>query len=89
MLRPMSKKKMLTPRQFAEEMGINYRTALNWLEAGYVPGAVRREVLAGNYWEVPADALRMERPKRGPKPKANGNGSSKGGRPSSKKGGKK
>jgi transcriptional regulator with XRE-family HTH domain len=72
MLRLMSKKKMLTPRQFAEEMGINYRTALNWLEAGHVPGAVRREALAGIYWEVPADARKMERPKRGPKPKANG-----------------
>lgn len=70
MLHLMSKKKMLTPRQFAEEMGINYRTALNWLEAGYVPGAVRREVLAGNYWEVPAEAVKMERPKRGPKPRA-------------------
>lgn len=71
---------MLTPRQFAEEMGINYRTALNWLEAGHVPGAVRREVLAGNYWEIPSDAVKMERPRRGPKPKAttNGNGKKKG-----------
>jgi hypothetical protein len=82
MLPPMSKKKMRTPRQFAEEMGINYRTALNWLEAGLVPGAVRREVLAGNYWEIPADASKMERPKRGPKPKAQANGNGK-------KGGKK
>ena len=80
MLRPMSKKKMLTPRQFAEEKGINYRTALNWLEAGLVPGAVRREALAGIYWEIPADALKMEAPKRGPKPKANGSAKKKGGK---------
>lgn len=65
----MSKKQtqMLTARQFAEKMAINYRTALNWLEAGLVSGAVRRASLVGDHWEVPPDALNMERPKRGPK----------------------
>ncbi len=68
----MSKKqppqKMLTAKQFAEHMEINYRTALNWLEAHLVPGAERKESLIGSHWEIPQEALRMERPKPGPKP---------------------
>ncbi len=66
----MSKKQtqMLTAKQFAERMAINYRTALNWLEADLVPGAVRKESLVGSHWEIPEAALKMERPKPGPKP---------------------
>lgn len=60
----------MTARQFAEKMEVNYRTALNWLEAGLVPGAERRTSLIGEYWEIPDVALRMERPKPGPKPQA-------------------
>ena len=75
----MSKKKpqMLTAKQFAERMDINYRTALNWLEAEIVPGAERKESLVGSHWEIPLDALKMERPKPGPKPKASRNGGQK------------
>jgi hypothetical protein len=82
----MSKKQMqmLTARQFAEQMEIDYRTALNWLDAELVPGAVRKGSLVGEYWEIPPGALNMERPKRGPKPgakaSANGNGKKKGGK---------
>ncbi len=47
--------------------GINYRTALNWLEAGLVPGAKKHSSLAGEHWEIPETALAMEPPKRGPK----------------------
>jgi hypothetical protein len=77
----MSKKQtpqMLTAKQFAERMEINYRTALNWLEAELVPGAVRKESLVGSHWEIPVGALKMERPKPGPKPKANGTDPKKG-----------
>jgi hypothetical protein len=70
MLWHMSKKmqRAMTARRFAEQMDINYRTALNWLEAGLVPGAERKQSLAGDHWEIPEAALEMKRPKRGPKP---------------------
>jgi predicted site-specific integrase-resolvase len=58
---------LMTTKQFAEKMGVDYRTALNWLKAGLVPKAKRRSSLAGTYWEIPESALEMERPKPGPK----------------------
>lgn len=61
------KTRTMTAKQFAEEMGVNYRTALNWLDAGLVPGAERKTSPIGKYWEVPEAALKMERPKPGPK----------------------
>lgn len=72
MLWGMSKKaaQPMTAKQFAERMAVNYRTALNWLEAGLVPGAERKQSPVGEYWEIPHTALKMERPKRGPVPKA-------------------
>jgi hypothetical protein len=57
----------MTSRQFAEKMNVDYRTALNWLKAGRVPGAKRKSSLAGTFWEIPETALSMERPKPGPK----------------------
>jgi hypothetical protein len=54
---------------FAQKMGVHYRTALTWLRDGIVPGAVERETPMGNYWEVPRDALKMTKPKPGPKPR--------------------
>jgi hypothetical protein len=64
----MSKKaRTMTAREFAEEMSVNYRTALNWLDAGIVPGAERKTSPIGEYWEIPEKALKMERPKPGPK----------------------
>jgi len=60
----------MTAQVFAEEMGVHYRTALSWLRNGLVPGAVERETPMGNYWQIPLDALQMEKPKPGPKPKA-------------------
>ena len=62
----------LTTRRFAEAMKVNYRTALNWLRAGLVPGAEEKEIPLNpgrTYWEIPESALTMERPKPGPKPK--------------------
>lgn len=67
------KVEMISTSDFAERMDINYRTALNWLRAGFVPGAIKRELpgSAGVYWEIPVTALQMDRPvKPGPKPKA-------------------
>jgi hypothetical protein len=57
----------MTTKVFAEEMGINYRTALNWLNAGLVPGAVEHDSPIGKYWMIPRTALEMEKPKPGPK----------------------
>ena len=59
---------MLSTTVFAKNMGVNYRTALNWLRAGIVPGAVERTLPSeSTYWEIPATALKMQRPKPGPK----------------------
>jgi hypothetical protein len=57
----------MTTKVFAEEMGINYRTALNWLRDGLVPGAVEQDSPIGKYWLIPRSALKMEKPKPGPK----------------------
>jgi hypothetical protein len=54
-------------------MGVHYRTALNWLEAGLIAGAERKSSLIGEYWEVPESALKMQRPRKGPKPQKAGN----------------
>lgn len=64
----MSEKKptILTAQQFAARKKIDYRTALNWLKAGIVPGAVERETPIGTYWEIPASAVEaVVPPKRG------------------------
>jgi hypothetical protein len=64
------KVEMISTSVFAERMNVNYRTALNWLRAGLVPGAIEREMPggAGNFWEIPITALEMKRPmKPGPK----------------------
>lgn len=60
---------MISTNVFAERMAVNYRTALNWLRAGLVPGAVEHTLPGntGNYWEIPVTALTMEKPKKGPK----------------------
>jgi hypothetical protein len=69
----MSKKeqpKMISTSEFAKAMSVHYRTALNWLNAGLVPGAVEKTLpgeAGSSYWEIPATAVKMEKPKRGPK----------------------
>lgn len=60
-------KAKLTAKQFAERMRVHYRTALNWLSQGLVPGAELKDSPIGEYWEIPETALKMERPKPGPK----------------------
>jgi hypothetical protein len=63
-----NQERVMTAKQFAEQMKVNYRTALNWLEAQLVPGAERKPSPVGEYWEIPQAALKMERPRPGPKP---------------------
>jgi hypothetical protein len=61
----MKNKVTFTSREFAQVMGIGYRTVMKWLAEGKVPGAVKRFTPIGEYWEIPSRAIRMERPKRG------------------------
>lgn len=59
----------MTAKEFAQEMKVHYRTALNWLRDGIVPGAEEKPLpIGGTYWEIPRAALKMEKPKRGPAP---------------------
>jgi hypothetical protein len=62
----------MTAKQFAKKMGVHYRTVLNWLDAGLIAGAERKSSIIGEYWEVPESALKMDRPKMGPKPRKAG-----------------
>ena len=61
----MKNKVTFTAREFAQVMGIGYRTVMKWLAEDKVPGTIKRQSPIGEWWEIPAKALRMERPKRG------------------------
>ncbi len=63
----------MTAKEFARQMEVNYRTVLNWLRRGLVPGAEEKDLpIGGSYWEIPYSALAMIKPKRGPQPKKKG-----------------
>jgi hypothetical protein len=85
----MEKKKprMLTARKFAQEMKISYTTIMAWLDAGIVPGAALADDERGPYWQIPETALKMERPKRGRKPKSENVGEAKPAKKAAKKAG--
>jgi predicted site-specific integrase-resolvase len=64
----MKKGKFMNAKKFAEAMEVEYATVIRWLKAGLVPGAELREVMPGvKWWEIPYDALKMERPRAGRK----------------------
>ncbi len=66
------KKEMLTPRQYADRVGVAYTTVMNWLRQGLIAGAVKEEMPFGGYvYQVPADASKPDL-KSGPKPKKKG-----------------
>jgi hypothetical protein len=58
-----------TVKNFAQKMDVSERTVRYWLKAGIVPGAKKRQSPAGEWWEIPVRALKMNRPKMGPSPK--------------------
>lgn len=64
-MRKKENERMLTAVQFANEAGISYTTVMKWLRKGLVPGAAKKEDHRGEYWDIPASALAMERPKTG------------------------
>src|SRR5262249_60839820 len=67
----MKKGRVITATVFADEMGVSYPTVVRWLKRKLVPGAVLRESPdRGKWWEIPEEALTMERPKTGPKTNA-------------------
>lgn len=53
----------MTSLDFAQKMGVSYHTVMRWLRMGIVPGATKNR----RDWEVPEEALSMEKPKAGPK----------------------
>jgi hypothetical protein len=71
-------KRMLTPRQYAQEVGAAYTTVMNWLSKGLLKGAVKQPLPYGGgyYYQVPADAPKPNL-KSGPKPKATKKGNGK------------
>jgi hypothetical protein len=75
----MSKKRMLSPKQYAEKIGKPYTTVMTWLQGELMPEAVKHQTPTGHYWEIP-DGTKPPELKPGPKPKTAG---------ATKKGGKK
>jgi len=69
-------KRMLTPRQYAQEAGVAYTTVMSWLQKNLIAGAVKHPLPYGSgyYYQVPADAPKPEL-QPGPKPKADKKGS--------------
>lgn len=57
----------MTASEFAKKKGVSYRTVLNWIRQGLIPGAIEKNSVKGKYWDVPSAALQMEKPKRGAK----------------------
>jgi hypothetical protein len=75
-------KRMLTPRQYAKEIGVAYTTGINWLSKELISGAVKQSLPYGDgyYYQVPAHAPRPElkaAPKPKPKEEMSGKGSRK------------
>lgn len=71
MSKPKGAKKAMTAQPmtatiFADRMGVNYSTAIRWLKKKLVPGAELKESPErGKWWEIPEEALTMERPRWG------------------------
>ena len=58
----------MTAVAFAEAMDVDYTTVMRWLRNQLVPGAKQIEPIPGmTIWQIPENALQMERPKSGPK----------------------
>jgi hypothetical protein len=65
----MGKKKMLSPRKYAEAISKPYSTVMFWLQNGLIPQAVKTETPTGHVWAIPEGAKPPDL-KPGPKPKA-------------------
>ena len=58
---------MLSPKQYAEQIGKPYTTVMTWLQGGQLPQAVKHKTPTGHYWEIPSGTKAPEL-KPGPKP---------------------
>jgi predicted site-specific integrase-resolvase len=58
-----------TAVKFAEKLNISYPTVIRWLKQGIVPDATWEQTPMGKVWQIPESALKMERPRPGPKKK--------------------
>lgn len=59
---------MITPREFAEQLGRPYQTVLYWLRNKMVPGAESRQESSGIVYYIPQTAVakfKDNAPKRG------------------------
>ena len=65
----MSKKKRLSPSQFAEKIGRPYQTVMTWLRKDLIEGAEKTEVGKMSIYMIPEDATYIE-PIPGRPPKA-------------------
>jgi hypothetical protein len=66
----MARKKMISPRQYAEATGTPYTTVMTWLQKGMIPGAHKedlQEPFKGYIYRIPEGAPPPEL-KPGPKP---------------------
>jgi hypothetical protein len=52
----MVKKEMITPKEFAVQIGRPYQTVMYWLRQGLVPGAKVKQESRGPAYMVPADS---------------------------------
>lgn len=63
---------MLTPKMYADEVGVPYPTVMSWLQADLIPGVEKQELPNGkHYYIVPSGAPKPET-RRGPKKKTDG-----------------
>lgn len=47
---------MISPRQYAEQIGKPYTTVMGWLQNQILPGAVKVETPTGHVWSIPSNA---------------------------------
>jgi hypothetical protein len=64
----MRNKRMLSPSQYAEEIGRPYQTVMTWLKNGELPQAIKQDTPTGHFWVIPEGtdppALKRGRPKK-------------------------
>jgi hypothetical protein len=83
-------KKFMTAVEFAKVMDYDYSTVMRWLKSGLVPGAEFVEI-SGRFgvWQIPEEALTMEKPRAGRKRGWKKEGAKKSRKPAKKGGGAK
>lgn len=59
---------MLSPRKYAETLGVSHTAVMDWLKAGLLPGATMSTAAERTYYEIPEGTpppeLKIGRPKK-------------------------